>query len=42
MEDNFDKMENVLIDRMDSDFAFFADGAPIVDEYDEPTKFKET
>jgi hypothetical protein len=26
---------------MDSDFAFFADGAPLVDEYDEPTKFKE-
>jgi hypothetical protein len=41
MEDNFDEMGNVLIDRMDSDFAFFADGAPLVDEYDEPTKFKE-
>ena len=41
MEDNFDEMGNVLIDRMDSDFAFFADGAPLEDEYDEPTKFKE-
>ncbi len=39
-DDDFEEMGNVLIDRMDSDFAFLADGATL-DEYDEPTKFKE-